>query len=405
MSKYRKKDEANPYFRDMSRHALFTRDDEQEAGRRIEEGTLAIRAAILASPHALRAVLVIGRRLRLGTISLRDAVIIDDRENDETRLDAIEKLMVRLKATIRRREDAGKILDAIGLSPAGIRMVIRQLALRGKRSTGAAAEVIGATMGAIRKAERVVEHERARFVRANLRLVVTLARKYERKCRPKMSEEDLIQEGNAGLIRAVEKWEYKRGLKFGTYAAWWIRQAMSRAFSDQARLIRLPVHMTEKRSGLGRAQGELSKKYGREPTNEELAKYMGIDVESVVKMVGAPTIVDSLDRPIGDDDGSSTVLDLLEDNRANRPDMVIEEAQRNAVVASLVGRLPPVERRVIEMRFGLGEEKDERTLAEGGRVFSVSRERIRQIEKKALGRLRSPAFRSELSRLEGEVGR
>jgi len=380
---------------------LLTREGEVDLAQRIERAERSIVRAIVTAPVAVRELSLLGSELRAGNLRAREITRNPADEDDEPAARArllelfhpVDALRTTLdqdqRASARRRLDACAALEEMRLTRSALVRVVATM--RGGAGGGL---VLRTALSVVRRGEREADQAKGALIEANLRLVVSIAKKHTGQG---LQLPDLIQEGNIGLMRAVDKFDYKRGFKFSTYATWWIRQSITRAIADQGRTIRTPVHMVETGNRLTAARSRLSQQQGQEPTLEELAAEVGLPPAKAEMALSARREPLSLETPVGED-GNARLADFVPDSEA---DDALEALLRKRFVdgtRELLATLTVREAQVLRMRFGL-DGGAERTLAEIGASFALTRERIRQIETQALRKLRLPTRAKRLRAL------
>lgn len=382
------------HFRTMTTFRLLTREDEHSLARRLEKADLRITRTLLQSAEGRAALLDVARAIRDRETRVEDV----ERNPAEELAERIESRVEGAAAFVARtRTRARPPAHGLRLHPRIVRELLRELHELSARQPRNAR--LRRTLRDVDHARRAGEAVTAELVQSNLRIVVTFARRYRG-----MPLVDLIQEGNLGLLRAVDKFDHRRGLRFSTYAAWWIRHALGRALADQSKMIRLPVHLTGAVQRVRRAQDRLQRETGRVPSPEEIATRTGLPVEQVRRALDVVAQPVSLDTPVssggGDRDGSE-LGDFVVDTSATAADDLVAQTELRVETKALLSELPEREAEIIRLRFGLGGGA-QRTLEEIGARMSLSRERARQLERDALKKLR---VASEKRRLRVHLGR
>lgn len=391
---------ASVYLGGLERRPLLTREGEVDLARRIEAGECAVIDAILASPIALRELGVVGGELASRRVRLRE--VRGSAEEDETEGDqALPRFVALLEraAELGAAMDRGASIEASSLAELRgtlersrlHRRVLDRLVRTLREAPLAKEDEARRTLEAVASGRARAEQAKADLVLANLRLVLSFA---SRMLGRGLLLHDLIQEGNLGLMRAAEKFDHRRGHRFSTYASWWVKQQMARAIADQAKMIRLPVHLDESRKKVRQVRTSFAQEHGHEPSEAELRERSGLSPEKLRTIERLTPEPISLQAPAGAD-REAELGDFTADRSTPAPDEAIAEARMRRATRALLERLTPREQDILRKRFGL-DDTPEHTLAEIGVSMSLSRERIRQIEVEALRKLRAASEEREL---------
>jgi RNA polymerase primary sigma factor len=390
----RSEDLVQAYFNSMGDISILTKYEEIELAKKLEEGRDIINATIMNLPLFLK---------------MKESIIAD--QDDEEMLTEEERIDEALLKTMKRLEEIMEVLNETdrkikkygslkelraavndkkkkGSNSKKLELLLKEMQAEYKKieqEVGIKADELREKWSKVSKARYLVTETKNELITCNLRLVVNIAKNYVGRGLPLL---DLIQEGNIGLMKAVDKFKYEKGFKFSTYATWWIRQAITRALIDQTKTIRVPVHMMEFYNRVTKASRELTQQLGREPMNEEIAKKLAVPARKVEEVFRAIQDPIALQTPIGDED--TELEDFIGDKTSPSPYNEAERVETSEQIQKVLETLTPKEETVIKMRFGIGVDRDH-TLEEVGRYLSITRERVRQIEAKALRKLKHPS--------------
>jgi RNA polymerase primary sigma factor len=371
------------HFQAMTSFRLLTREEEHALARRLERSDLAIVRALLSVPEGRSALREVAR-----AVGEREARVEDVERNPAEDLARRVEHVVLAAERFPKRARSCPPAGGLRLHPRAVRPLVSELQALAERQPRNAR--LRRVLARVERARRAGDEVTAELVQSNLRIVVTFARRYRG-----MPLVDLIQEGNLGLLRAVDKFDHRRGLRFSTYAAWWIRHALSRALADQSRMIRIPVHLTGTVQRVRRAQDRLNRETGRSATPEELAARTGLALEQVRRALDVVAQPVSLETPTGTERDAGELGDLIIDATSPAADDLVSQGELRVETTALLAELPEREAEIIRLRFGLGDGP-QRTLEEIGARLSLSRERARQLEREALRKLRVAGEKRQL---------
>lgn len=393
-------DLVDTYLKSVGKFPMLSIEEEQQYVRMLEEGKAALASIALSSPLAIPRVMSLGAGVKQGLLKAQDVLRYPGEWNERFETEFM-RLYNRLKRQVARGDTvrATATLGEMNISFREIEKIIKKLVFALKqmeKGSHAEREKLGLSEEDLKDIGRRIEKEEAKvktakdeLIKANLRLVVSIAKKYVNRG---LTLLDLIQEGNIGLMKAADRYESGKGTKFSTYSTWWIRQRITRAILDQARTIRLPVHLIEESTRISRIYARYMREKGREPTADEVARIMGLSVVRVNEILRAIQEPVSLETPILSEE--KELKDVIIDEKSVSPFKTLENTEASQRIEQVLSSLTEREEKIIRMRFGIGVS-GEHTLEEVGRYFNLTRERIRQIEIKALKKLRHPA-RSKL---------